>query len=234
MMDGFRLFFRLPAHFYVSLIAHLVGFIAVAWIPIVGSVAAAIAFPLFSAGYFAAGDALRRTSTPDISVMFDGFSKKPTQLLAVGALQFVGMLACLVIGGAVGGFGFFMSMMRGGTPDITRFMEVQVLIGMLVYLMLIIPVTMAAWFAPALVLLHDVAPVEAMKQSFQACMKNFVPFLVYSLVAGAAIILAFLPLLLGLFVVIPALVASFYPQYASIFTVKDEAQKASVIPAPQL
>ena len=141
------------------------------------------------------------------------------------------MVACLAIGGAIGGFGFFMSTMRGGSVDITRLMEVQVLIGMLVYLMLIIPVTMAGWFAPALVLLNDVAPVEAMKQSFQACMKNFVPFVVYSVVATLAVIVAFVPLLLGLFVVIPALVASFYPQYASIFTVADETPTAMVVPA---
>src|SRR5262249_16974671 len=108
-----------------------------------------------------------------------------------------------------------------GQTDLSAFdvagFEMQVLLGALVYLMLVIPVTMAAWFAPALVLLHDVAPLEAMKQSFNACLKNVVPFLVYSIVGTLVFIAACLPLGLGLLVAIPAFAASFYPQYASIF-----------------
>ena len=62
------------------------------------------------------------------------------------------------------------------------------MLGLLVALALSLVVAMAIWFAPALVVLRDVAPVEAMKASFAACLKNTVPLLVYGalyLVAAA-------------------------------------------------
>ena len=41
---------------------------------------------------------------------------------------------------------------------------------------------MMVWFAPALICLHDIKPWQAMKMSLQACLRNIVPFIVYSLV----------------------------------------------------
>jgi hypothetical protein len=217
--DGFRLFFKLPAHFYIAMISHLILNIVVNFVPLVGPILGYIAAPLFSAGYFAAGDALKRTQTPDISVMFLGFNKKPTQLLMVGFVAFCGFAVSLVAGGLIAGAGLMMTLFRGGTPDFGELFGVQVLLGALVGLMLIIPVSMATWLAPGLVILNDLEPLEAMKQSFNACLKNFVPYLIYGLVSTGVVILAVIPLGLGLFVAIPAFVASFYPQYASIFTV---------------
>jgi hypothetical protein len=42
------------------------------------------------------------------------------------------------------------------------------------------------WFAPALVVLHGAKPIDAMKTSFVATWRNWVPFLVYGLIALAA------------------------------------------------
>ena len=41
---------------------------------------------------------------------------------------------------------------------------------------------MLNWFAPALVALRGATAVEAMKLSFFACLRNWVPFLVYGLI----------------------------------------------------
>jgi hypothetical protein len=220
LMDGFRLFFKVPVHFYISMVVHLVTVVVLALIPLIGGFLGQLALPMFTAGYFAIGHALKTTAIPDVSVMFTGFNKKPTQLLTVGVVAVAGNLGALLLGGAVGAGPILLGALRG-KPVIPTAFEMQIVIGMLLYLALVMPLSMALWFAPALVVLHDVAPGEAMKQSFNACLKNFVPFLVYGLVAFVAIIAGAIPLLLGLFVVIPALGASVYPQYASIFAASD-------------
>ena len=98
---------------------------------------------------------------------------------------------------------------------------------------------MATWFAPALIVLHDVAPGAALKASFFACLRNWIPFLVYSvvlLVLGIAVaiplllgymayvaaslvsaIVAAILGLLGLLVLIPVMAASVYTAYRDIF-----------------
>ena len=47
----------------------------------------------------------------------------------------------------------------------------SVLIGMLLAAGLSVPLYMAVWFAPALIVLHEVAPVAALKASFLACLR---------------------------------------------------------------
>jgi hypothetical protein len=49
---------------------------------------------------------------------------------------------------------------------------------------------MLNWFAPALVALRGATAVAAMKASFLSCLRNWVPFLVYGLIAIAAFVAA--------------------------------------------
>jgi uncharacterized membrane protein len=76
---------------------------------------------------------------------------------------------------------------------------------------------MAIWFAPALVVLRNVAPVEAMKASFAACLKNTVPLLVYSVLYLVAAIVASIPFGLGWIVLMPVLMLTLYVSYKDIF-----------------
>ena len=91
------------------------------------------------------------------------------------------------------------------------------LLAILLFLACAIPVYMAMWFAPALVVLHDMAPIEAVRRSFGASMKNMVPFLVYGFVLVVLSVIAAIPLMLGLLVLAPVVVASVYTSYRDIF-----------------
>jgi uncharacterized membrane protein len=82
---------------------------------------------------------------------------------------------------------------------------------------------MMIWFAPALVAFHNVPAVDSMKQSFQACMKNIVPFLVYGIIALCLAIVATIPLGLGWLVLGPTLIGSIYYSYRDIFLNEDHA-----------
>ena len=91
-------------------------------------------------------------------------------------------------------------------------------LGLLVALALMVPLLAAYWFAPALVMIHDMKPVAAMKASFGACLHNFVPFLIYGLVMGVAMVIAIIPLGLGMLVWMPLAITSTYVAYRRIFT----------------
>ena len=80
-----------------------------------------------------------------------------------------------------------------------------------------IPLAMALWFAPALVVIHDVQPWPAMKASLVVCLKNWAPFLVYGLALIPLAILAALPVFLGFLVLSPVIYASIYAGYKGMF-----------------
>ncbi len=87
----------------------------------------------------------------------------------------------------------------------------------LVATLLAIPLLMAYWFAPALVVFRNEEPMTAMKTSFNACLVNMMPMFVYSLLGLVFAIAATIPLLLGWLVLAPVFAASVYASYKDIF-----------------
>jgi uncharacterized membrane protein len=82
---------------------------------------------------------------------------------------------------------------------------------------LTIPVNMALWFAPALVLLRDQPASGALLQSFRACLKNLIPFLLYGFILFVLALLASIPAGLGWLVLGPVVIGSTYAAYRDIF-----------------
>jgi uncharacterized membrane protein len=112
--------------------------------------------------------------------------------------------------------------LQGGSPEqvLPTIMAsaVTMLLGALVALALTVPMLAAYWFAPALVVLNDMKPLAALKESFLGSFRNFLPFLVYGLIMTVFAILAVIPFGLGFLVWIPLAIASTYTAYRSIFT----------------
>ena len=91
------------------------------------------------------------------------------------------------------------------------------MLSLLLSLALSVPAVMAIWFAPALVFFNNMQPVEALKASFEACMKNVLAFLVYGLIVLVLAFFAALPVGLGFLVLIPVLAGSVYAAYRDVF-----------------
>lgn len=89
-------------------------------------------------------------------------------------------------------------------------------LAVLLGVFLMIPLIMAMWFAPVLILFHEMSAIEAMKLSFKACVRNILPFLVYGLVMLLLMVLAALPLGLGYFVMLPLGFIIIYVAYKDI------------------
>lgn len=76
---------------------------------------------------------------------------------------------------------------------------------------------MALWLAPALVVLKGINPVEAIKLSLTATLKNLVAYIIISILAVVLCVIGAIPIGLGLLVVIPMLVCANYLAYKDIF-----------------
>jgi hypothetical protein len=76
----------------------------------------------------------------------------------------------------------------------------------------------AAWFAPALVMLHDVAPLEAMMASLNGAARNWgaSAFFVV-LLTGACLLAPALPLFVSALVLTPLMLLSIYGAYRDVF-----------------
>ena len=89
--------------------------------------------------------------------------------------------------------------------------------ALLVALVLSGVLAIAIWFAPALIVLDNVAPVDAMKSSLTACLKNAVTFVVYGVLYMVAAFVASLPLMLGWILLGPIVMLTIYVSYRDIF-----------------
>lgn len=179
-----------------------------------------ILLPVFVGGIMMGCKAQEEGNDLKIGHLFAAFSDHAGKLLLVGVIYIAGMIAIMAVAGIIGaGIGFSAFMMGGSDVSSLGMGSILAMVlVMLVAMLFLVPLAMALWFAPPLVIFHEVAPFQAMKTSFFASLKNFVPFLVYGLVAMVLGILACIPLFLGLLVLMPVLQASIYAGYRDIFT----------------
>ncbi len=214
IVDGFNLFKLNPGIWIVNLIILFVILFVLQLIPFLGHLASYILFPIFSGGLMLGCHALMRNEPLEVGHLFAGFREKAGPLAVVGLLYLVGLIVILLIASVFVGFGVFAAMFSGGRPAMSVTM---ILLMLLIVLVLSIPLAMAIWFAPALVVFHDVQPFDAMKQSFTGSLKNIVPFLIYGIIGFVLSIIATIPLGLGWLAWGPTLVASIYTAYRDIF-----------------
>ena len=107
------------------------------------------------------------------------------------------------------------------SPEEFSMLASGVVIVFLVGAGLAIPLLMAIYFAPPLIVLHDIEPVAAMKLSFKGCLRNILPFLVFGIIFFILAILASIPLFLGWLGLGPIIFIAVYVAYREIFTTRD-------------
>lgn len=216
LVEAFALFRRQPGMWILMVVILGVLFVVISMIPVLGSLATALLFPIFGAGLMLGCRALDQGGTLEIAHLFAGFKQSTGNLVMVGVFNLVGWVAMAIAVIAVVGGGVFMGVVRGGSIGAGMSIMSMLIAGLLVAA-LSVPLYMATWFAPALIVLHDAAPVDALKASFFACLRNWIPFTVYSVVLLVLGVVAAIPLGLGFLVLVPVLAASVYTAYRDIF-----------------
>jgi uncharacterized membrane protein len=197
-------------------------------IPLIGHVIGQLLFPIFAGGLMLGCRAVDRGGPLTVGHLFAGFGTRTGPLFIVGliytalavaiALVVFGLLL-LIFGAAIVSQLWHLQDLQDPWALAGMFgsMLLAICIGLLVFLLLYLPLVMAVWFAPSLVVLRGVEPLEAMRLSFNGCLRNFVPFLIYGLVGVGLAIVATIPLLLGWLVLGPVTIASLYTSYCDIY-----------------
>jgi uncharacterized membrane protein len=217
--EGWRFFMKAPGIWIAITLVMLVISFAANFIPFIGPLALAVLTPVFAGGVMLGCRALDEGKELEFRHLFAGFQNPLASLATVGAIY----LGCIIVIGLIVGVitGASMFAMMGGSgaqnPAMVAGALASMAIAVLIGLALFVPVAMLMWFAPALVVLHQLAPVEALKQSWSGCLKNMVPYLVYGVVLLVLAIVASLPIMLGWLVLGPVMAASIYSSYRDIY-----------------
>jgi uncharacterized membrane protein len=216
MVEAFALFRKQPGIWILMVVALGVLFILISMIPMLGSFLSALLFPIFGGGLMLACKDLDQGSPFEFERLFAGFTRKTGDLVMVGAFNLFGWVVIFFAVASVIGGGVFMGVMRGGIEG-AGVSIAAMLIATLLVAGLSVPLYMATWFAPVLIMLNDMTPTAALKASFIACLRNWLPFLVYSVVLLVLGVVAAIPAGLGYLVLLPVLIASVYTAYRDIF-----------------
>ena len=205
--------FRAAAGTWIGMmLAAIVIAIAVAFVPIIGPLVVNVIPPVFIAGLMIAARNVEQGREAKFSQLFAGFQVR------FGPLVLLGVVSLVIMGAIVFGVVIVTGVQISTMPDPDAiFVSEQLLLAILLIAALILPLLMASWFAPTLIVLHDMGVGVAMKASFAGCLKNVLPFLLYGVITLIASLIASVPALLGWLVLGPLIFLSVYTAYRDIY-----------------
>lgn len=213
---GFELFKKNPGIWIAIVVLLFVISIVLSIIPFLGSLALLLLMPVFTGGIMLGCRSLAGGGPLEIGHLFAGFQNQTGNLVVLGAIGIGLTIVVMLPVMALVGFGAFFGASAGGAVGASS-VGATFLLAFLIAFGLSVLIYMALWFAPALVVFRGAAPVAALKQSFSACLKNIVPFLIYGVVLFVLGIVATIPFGLGWLVLGPVVAASVFVAFQDIF-----------------
>lgn len=213
---GWSLFVRNPAIWLAQTLILIIILAALGVVPFLGWAAAPVALPVLVAGLVAGAQALDRGEALRVGHLFDGLRRHAGNLLLVGGFHLLGTLLAALVAAAIGGSAVLTGMLVGAFAGM-GLATGGVMFGVLVFTVLWALLMMALSFAPALVMLQDVAPLDAMKLSAQACFHNLLTFALLAAMLYVLVWVAMLPAGLGMLVLVPVLAGALYSAWRDIF-----------------
>ena len=184
LTDGFRIFRRNHLMLTFLVVSYWVLMALVNVIPVIGTIATTLCIPAFSVSLMNACRSIERGTPLGPQLLFSGFASNLRSLLTLGAIYLAAVVAILGLS-ALADDGALMAMMLAGQkPDAETVSSGSLLLATEIALVLLCPLIMAYWYAPVLAGWHGLSPAKALFFSFVACLRNWRPFLVYSLAIG--------------------------------------------------
>ncbi|TQV89629.1 BPSS1780 family membrane protein [Aliikangiella coralliicola] len=213
---GFDFFKKSWLNWILTIIVWFILMLVANFVPIIGQIFVMLTTYVWIAGYMAGCRAQDEGKPFEISYLFAGFSHNTGKLILLSvAMAVISVIVMLIVMGPIA-----LSLVMGDDAAASQSIETDplgFLLPFLFVMLLMIPLAMAIWFAPALIILNNLSIPEALKMSFMGCLKNIVPFLIYGIIALILYILAVIPIGLGLLVLGPTMIASIYVSYKDIF-----------------
>lgn len=218
--DAWALFMKQPGMWLVLGLLFIVAFGLLSFIPVLGQLLLPLALPGLVGGWVLATRKVQGGGTLEPGDILLGF-KEPvmTPLLVLGGVALaagVAMTAVMWMFGVGSVIGMAMGGAMGSTGGVLAALGMGA-VGLLLVLALSVPVAMAFWFAPSLVVVRGTAPIEALKLSFQACLRNIVPMLLYGIIYFVASVVASVPAMLGWLLLVPVSLLTLWTSYRDVF-----------------
>lgn len=205
-------------------VVYLIIMAVMSAIPIINLVFSIISF-VFIGGIIKGADAQATGRELRFDYLFSAFNTHLKPLIVLFLLYALTIIIALIpVGvilivvayglGDVGSVSDVMAAEQIGTVSVIAHLFI-LLFAMLIFVFIF----MMMWFAPALVVLHNIRPIEAMKMSVKGCLKNILPLFIFSLVGPIIALLVFLFTLgIGLLVLLPIGMITYYTSYRDVWT----------------
>jgi uncharacterized membrane protein len=217
------MFAQARARWLLLLFAYYVILATLRTIPFAGVVAVSILKPVLGVGFLAAAWTVERGGRPQLRHIGQGFRSNLRALLPIGVVFALGLFVA-VLASALVDHGKLIDFLTNPPPapatgdtattgdaavDDTEavLMDANVELGMLFAAICALPVLLAVWFAPALVVFQDLRASQAMLTSLRAAVANWRPIAVYAL--ALFVIAGMMPTLI---VTLLSLLLSGFPQ----------------------
>lgn len=209
---GWKLFLKHPGVWIMQSLIFIAVLVALSLLPVVGPYLLPIVLPLLSGGMLASALAQEQGRTLRVGLLFEGARRHAGNLLLVGVFHLLGATLARVIGESP----TLTDALVGASAHLGLTIGNDVF-GMWIFIVLWALLMTALWLAPALVMLHEVAPLEAMRLSAQACFRNLIPFILFAVALYAFIWVAVLTAGLGMLVLLPVLAGALLEAWQDTF-----------------
>jgi uncharacterized membrane protein len=216
--EALRLWRRGPGMFAVLALVVLAGEIALALVPVVGSLIAQLVLPLVACGLLYASLAADRGDRPRLSHLAAVFGAPPQAMAGVVAAGLVVFAGEAIVAWALGGTNLLDPLARD-TPLTPSTVLAIYVVGIAVSL----PMT----FVPFAVLFDGAGVAQAFAESWQGFARNPVPMLLYGVLSLALLVLGWATSGIGLLLALPWWAASSYAAWKDVFAVDAARAPAS-------
>ena len=223
--QGYWLFKKSPVLWIVLAAVGTIGLLGISTIPLIGDPLATLLFPVLLGGYMLGCRAQENDEELELPHLFAGFHNNTSQLITLGGISLISQMLILGVMMLTGG-ATLVSMLMSGKPVDNPEILAQAIVGAGVALTLgmglFSVLLMAMQFAPMLIIFNKMSPVDAMKASLQACLRNIFPLCLYGVLMSLFMMAASMPLMLGWLILLPVIIGSMYASYRNLFPTPEE------------
>jgi hypothetical protein len=185
LRTAYNMFSRHRGAWVMLVLGYFFGLLLIRFVPLVGPFAMTVLKPVFAVGLLAAAWRQERGGVPQMGDLFRGFRTNLRALLLIGAFFVAGITVAVYASSLVDGGRLLELIAIGGTLSeeqmAARLADPMLTFGMMLSTLVALPVVVATWWAPALVVFQDASAMGALGASLRAAVANWRALAVYGL-----------------------------------------------------
>ena len=181
---GIQTFFKQPLALAGLFFMCMAALSIVSLVPILGNIVAMVFLPTMALALMAATLEATKGKFPTPSIVLSALragQQGMRPMLVLGALYAVGFMVVLGISALVDGGEFARVFMGSHVAEEASDEPLRLQAGMLAFMVLHLPLSLAFWHAPALVHWHGISPGKSLFFSLVACWRNKGAYVVFGL-----------------------------------------------------